>query len=53
MLVAVFLFWWEEGECGGTFGEELGVTPDDPADTGVDEAVLVAGDVDGDDLLAC
>jgi hypothetical protein len=31
---------------GSTFGEELGVTPDDPADTGVDEAVLVAGNVD-------
>lgn len=31
-------------------GEELGVTPDDPADTGVDEAVLVAGDVDADDV---
>lgn len=32
------------------FGEELGVAPDDPADAGVDEAVLVTGDVDGDDL---
>lgn len=32
-------------------GEVLGSPPDDPADTGVDEAVLVAGDVDGDDLF--
>lgn len=31
-------------------GEELGVTPDDPADAGVDEAVLVPGDVDADDV---
>jgi hypothetical protein len=31
-------------------GEELGVAPDDPADAGVDEAVLVAGDVDADDV---
>lgn len=35
-----------EGKCVCTFGEELGVAPDGPADTGVDEAVLVAGDVD-------
>lgn len=31
-------------------GEELGVAPDDPADSGVDETVLVAGDVDADDV---
>ena len=31
-------------------GEELGVAPDDPADAGVDEAVLVARDVDADDV---
>lgn len=31
-------------------GEELGVAPDDPADAGIDEAVLVAGDVDADDV---
>ena len=30
--------------------KELGVTPDDPADTGIDETVLVAGDVDRDNL---
>jgi hypothetical protein len=33
-----------------TFGEELGVAPDGPAYTGIDEAVLVAGNVDRDDL---
>jgi hypothetical protein len=31
--------------------EVLGVTPDAPANTGVDKTVLVARDVDGDDLL--
>lgn len=31
-------------------GEELRVTPDDPADAGVDEAVLVARNVDADDV---
>lgn len=31
-------------------GEELGVTPDDPADARVDESVLVARDVDADDV---
>jgi hypothetical protein len=31
--------------------EVFGVAPDTPADTGVDETVLVAGNVDGDDLL--
>lgn len=31
-------------------GEELGVTPDNPADTGVYETVLVARDVDADDV---
>jgi hypothetical protein len=29
----------------------LGVTPDAPANTGVDETILVAGNVDRDDLL--
>ena len=33
-----------------TFGEELGVAPDGPSYTGVDETVLVAGDVDRDNL---
>ena len=33
-----------------TLGEELGVEPDGPAYTGVDETVLVAGDIDRDNL---
>ena len=44
--------WWHFG-VGDTFGEVLGVAPDDPADTGVDEAVLVTGNVDRDDLSVC
>lgn len=32
-------------------GQVLGRAPDDPTNTGVDQTVLVSGDVDGDDLL--
>jgi len=34
-----------------TLGQEFRVTPHHPANTGVHQAVLVAGDIDGDDLL--
>ena len=33
-----------------TFGEVLRIAPDGPAYTGVDKTILVAGNIDGDDL---
>ena len=49
------VLWIDCWDCGvgDTFGEVLRVAPDDPADTRVDQAVLVAGNVDRDDLSVC
>ena len=52
-MLAVLWMQWGFCDADDTFGEVLGIAPDDPAYTRVDEAVLVARNVDRDDLFVC